>query len=98
MRRLHRPLDLLELARALAPGYDGDLKKFGAWTANILDELMDHAGFCGPCPRCLGTAVLSRKDEQQVDCPYCLGGYDLTQTTTQEEFWDADTKATEAKK
>ncbi len=98
MRRLHRPFDLLELAAAIAPIFNGTAEQFGIYVAIALDEMMSHAGLEGRCERCLGSACLRRNDGQIVDCTYCVGGYELAQERTQEEFWDADAKATEAKK
>lgn len=98
MRRLHRPFELLELATALAPVFNGTAEQFGTYVSIALDEMMSHAGLEGRCGRCLGSGCLHRKDGQITDCTYCVGGYELAQTITQDEFWDADTKATEAKK
>lgn len=92
MRRLHRPLDLLELARALGVNYSDTTQDFASLVAETLDKLMSHAGLNGCCKRCLGTAAIFR-DGQVDNCPYCLGGYEVKQTKTLEEFWKADTAA-----
>ena len=47
MRRLHRPFDLLELAAAIAPIFNGTAEQFGIYVAIALDEMMSHAGLEG---------------------------------------------------
>lgn len=92
-RRLHRPLDLLELASVLGANFSGTTEGLASLVAETLDALMGHSGLNGRCERCLGAAVVLRGDGQLNDCPYCLGGYELAQTKTLEEFWDADAAA-----